>query len=235
MTKQLKKSTKDLANLEREIAWKEMAKQVAHEIKNPLTPMKLSVQHLKAAYQDKSEKFDEIFKKVTDTLINQVETLKKISTEFSSLAKMPRLNVERINLIEIIEQAVNLFADEKTEFITSFSESGVFIEADSDNLKRTLINLIRNSIQAEAGKIEIEVNNSRDVVQLILTDNGLGVPEEIKNKIFDINFSTKKEGMGLGLTLAKRFLENTGADIELADSTGKGASFIITFNRAKSA
>ncbi|MCB0744036.1 MAG: HAMP domain-containing protein, partial [Ignavibacteriae bacterium] len=113
MIKELKRNQTILAEIEREEAWKEMAKQVAHEIKNPLTPMKLSVQQLITAYDDKSDKFDSFFKKVTATMLNQIETLKNIATEFSNFARMPKLKVEQLNLNEIISQSINLFTDEK--------------------------------------------------------------------------------------------------------------------------
>ncbi len=113
MIKELKKNQTILAEIEREEAWKEMAKQVAHEIKNPLTPMKLSVQQLIAAYNDKSDKFDLFFEKVTNTILNQIETLKNIATEFSNFARMPKLKVEVINFNEVINNSINLFTDEK--------------------------------------------------------------------------------------------------------------------------
>jgi len=228
MTIQLKKNANEIARMEREVAWKEMAKQVAHEIKNPLTPMKLSVQHLKAAYQDGSDKFDAIFKKVTDTLINQIETLRRISSEFSNVAKMPQLKLEQVNVNEVIKQAADLFTEKELKiYITSDNESTV-VQADFDHLKRTIINLIRNSLQAGANKINIELKNTGTEVKIYIRDNGRGIPEEYQNKIFDFNFTTKKEGMGIGLSIAKRFVENIGGNIYLKESGSNGSTFVIS-------
>lgn len=229
MTKQLKKYSTDLSKLEREIAWKEMAKQVAHEIKNPLTPMKLSVQHLRAAYADKSEKFDEIFKKVTDTLINQIETLKHIATEFGNIAKMPKVEAYEINLVETIEQAVDLFLEEEIKIKISKPDGTVAVVADADHLKRSIINIIRNAIQANATEINIDIEPEESEITVRISDNGHGIAPEIQQKIFESNFTTKPDGMGIGLTLAKRFLEKVNANILLENSNSNGTSFIIKF------
>lgn len=231
MTRQLKKNNTELANLEREIAWKEMAKQVAHEIKNPLTPMKLSVQHLKAAYEDRSEKFDEIFRRVTGTLINQIETLRRIATEFGNIAKMPKVNLEKLNLLYVVNQATDLFVEEEVEIIVKNNKEPVYIYADFDHLKRSFINLIRNAIQAGADKIIFDIQTEEFAVLLRIIDNGKGIPDEIKDKIFDINFTTKPEGMGIGLTIARRFLENIHATLSLEKTDKNGTVFLIKFNK----
>ena len=121
MTSELQRNQNDIAELERESAWKEMAKQVAHEIKNPLTPMKLSVQQLVAAYNDKKTEFDEILKKLSQAILNQIESLSLIASEFSSFAKMPSLKLEEFDLIPVIKDTINLFGDEEAEikFVTA--------------------------------------------------------------------------------------------------------------------
>ncbi len=229
MIKELKLNQTMLAEIEREEAWKEMAKQVAHEIKNPLTPMKLSVQQLITAYDDKSEKFDGFFRKVTLTILNQIETLKNIATEFSNFARMPKLKVERLNCCEVIHQSINLFTDEniKIEFFHSSEEC--YISGDSEQLRRTFINLIRNSIQANATKIEFELNEMENGFNLLITDNGEGIEVENIEQIFEPNFTTKAEGMGLGLSMVKRYLRSTGADISIKSTSNKGTSFEIIF------
>lgn len=233
MIKQLRKSQIEMAQLERETAWKEMAKQVAHEIKNPLTPMKLSIQQLLAAYRDKSPKFDSIFEKVTSTIITQVETLRNIASEFSNFARMPKLNIERINLIGSINEAINLFANEKLEIKFENNKDVIFINADSDHLNRTFINLIRNSIQAKARNITIDVSTNKDFSYVRIIDNGTGISGENFEKIFEENYTTKPEGMGLGLSITKRFLESINGKIVVEKSSDEGTTFLITIPLVK--
>ncbi|MBI1933569.1 MAG: HAMP domain-containing protein [Ignavibacteriales bacterium] len=229
MVKEIKENQAMLAEIEREEAWKEMAKQVAHEIKNPLTPMKLSVQQLITAYEDKSDKFEMFFKKVTSTILNQIETLKNIANEFSNFARMPKLELEEIDLIEIVKQSINLFSGEnvKIDFISKFEK--IKINGDSQQLRRTIINLIRNSIQANSDKITFELSANEKEYQLNISDNGDGIKNENIEKIFDMNFTTKNDGMGLGLSLAKRYLNGSNADIQLIKTSEDGTTFQINF------
>lgn len=229
MVRELKKNQTLLAEIEREEAWKEMAKQVAHEIKNPLTPMKLSVQQLIAAYNDKSDKFDSFFKKVTNTILNQVETLRNIATEFSNFARMPKLKLENFNLSEIIRESINLFTDEKIKILLENDVKNNIISGDSEQLKRTIINLIRNSIQAEATIIKFDFNNFANNIELKVTDNGKGINKKDIEKIFELNFTTKKDGMGLGLSMARRYLKSTGAAISVESSSENGTVIKLTF------
>ncbi|GAB6282197.1 MAG: hypothetical protein STSR0008_09410 [Ignavibacterium sp.] len=227
MTQDLKRSQEELAELERENAWKEMAKQVAHEIKNPLTPMKLTLQQLITSYKDKTKNFDELFDKITTTILNQIDNLNQIASEFSRFAKMPNINLETIDLIKSINEIIYLFNDEKCKinFQTTLIEA--FVNADNSQFKRVLINLIRNSIQANAKVININLeSNSSDYV-LHIIDNGKGIPLEYQNKIFETNFTTKKSGMGIGLKLSKKFIENINGKIYLEYSYSGNTSFVI--------
>ena len=229
MIRELKKNQAMLAEIEREEAWKEMAKQVAHEIKNPLTPMKLSVQQLVAAYNDKSEKFDLFFSRITTTILNQIETLKNIATEFSNFARMPKLKLEEINFVDVINNSVTLFADENVSIIFEPYLDDAKISGDGEQLKRTIINLIRNSIQANATKIILRLNKVNNYIELLIEDNGSGILKEHINKIFESNFTTKIEGMGLGLSLAKRYMSSTGGEISVQKSTNEGTTIKLTF------
>ncbi len=228
MVKKLHKSQVEMAQLERETAWKEMAKQVAHEIKNPLTPMKLSVQQLIAAYKDKSPKFDGIFEKVTTTIIAQIETLKNIASEFSNFARMPKLNIEKINLVDSIKETINLFLDEKLRIKLSCEEAEILINADHDHLNRTFVNLIRNSIQAFAKNIFVNVHVENNLCLIKVIDDGEGIPPESIDKIFDENYTTKSSGMGLGLSMAKKFLESINGSITVKNTSKEGTTFLIT-------
>lgn len=227
MIGKLKKSQVELAQLERETAWKEMAKQVAHEIKNPLTPMKLSVQQLITAYKDKSPKFDEIFSKVTNTVINQIETLKNIASEFSNFARMPKPSIEKIDLIPLTKETLNLFADEKSEIKFDSEITSLYINADADHLSRAIINLVRNSIQANATVVNVNIKSQGNICEIRVADNGTGINPDISEKIFEANFTTKSRGMGLGLSMAKKFIESIGGTIIIEKTSHEGTTFLI--------
>ena len=231
MVRELKKNQIELAEVERESAWKEMAKQVAHEIKNPLTPMKLAVQHLISAYKDKSEKFDEIFNKVTSTVITQIDNLTNIASEFSSFAKMPTIKLLDMELISILKETVDLFIEEDCEVSVITDLEKVVVKSDKEQFQRMMINLIRNSIQAGAKHVRITLTYIDNYVEIKIKDDGKGIPEEIKAKIFDENYTTKKEGMGLGLTLAKRFLDITNGKIFINETSPSGTEIIIRIVR----
>jgi signal transduction histidine kinase len=227
MTNELQKNQNDIAELERESAWKEMAKQVAHEIKNPLTPMKLSVQQILAAYNDKKTEFDEILKKLSQAILNQIDNLSLIASEFSSFAKMPSLKLEEFDLVSIVSDTVHLFGEDEAKIKFQSESISVIVESDNSQLRRMFINLIRNSIQARASIISIKITTVNGFAIVDISDNGKGISPENQNKIFDSNFTTKEKGLGLGLKLIKRFLENTNGEIKLISSSLDGTEFRI--------
>ncbi|MBU0473990.1 MAG: HAMP domain-containing protein [Bacteroidetes bacterium] len=227
MVRELKKNQIELAEVERESAWREMAKQVAHEIKNPLTPMKLAVQHLVAAHNDKSEKYNSIFEKVTSTIINQIDTLKNIASEFSNFAKMPSLKLEKLDVLVLVNEIVDLFIDEDCSINISSSETSIIVTSDKEQFQRMMINLIRNSIQANAKEIIIFAVQNYGKVELLIKDNGSGIASSILSRIFEENFTTKKNGMGLGLALIKRFLNQTNGEIFVEQTSEKGTTIKI--------
>lgn len=229
MVRELKKSQLELAELERESAWKEMAKQVAHEIKNPLTPMKLAVQQLIIAHKDQSPKFNDIFEKVTNTVINQIETLKNIASEFYNFARMPNLKLEEVMLQPVISDAVNLFIEEAVAISVDLPSDNLIVLADKDQVKRTIINLIRNSVQANANSILISYENDNDSHLINIADNGKGIEKEIANRIFDADFTTKVKGMGLGLSIAKNFMESITGSVILKETSSNGTTIQLKF------
>jgi signal transduction histidine kinase len=229
MTSELQKNQNDIAELERENAWKEMAKQVAHEIKNPLTPMKLSVQQLVAAYNDKKTEFDETLKKLSQAILNQIDNLSFIASEFSSFAKMPSLKVEEFDVVPVIKDTIYLFSDDEAKIKFVSEVDALYIESDSSQMRRMFINLIRNSIQAKADIINVQLTIQNDFASVVVSDNGKGISPEYQNKIFESNFTTKEKGLGLGLKLIRRFLENTNGEIKLVSSTKAGTEFRIKF------
>lgn len=228
---ELEKSAKLLAQSERESAWREMAKQVAHEIKNPLTPMKLSIQHLERSVVDNPADLPERIKRTAKTLVEQIDTLTNIANEFSSFAKMPKANDQQLNLIEILETVIDLYKKEQVEIVFDNQlEKEALIVADKDQLNRMFSNLIKNAIQAipenQQGKINVSASCKKNYYTITITDNGSGIPKELQEKIFTPNFTTKTTGMGLGLAMVKNMVENLNGTIDFTTSD-KGTSFKI--------
>jgi nitrogen fixation/metabolism regulation signal transduction histidine kinase len=233
MVQELQKSAELLAKSERESAWREMARQIAHEIKNPLTPMRLTIQHLQRAWQDKKENYTEIQKKVTRTLIEQIDNLSRIASEFSTFAQMPKAKNEKLELNATIVNATGLFSnstDVKISFVTEL-KSPVYIYADKEQISRVFINLFNNAIQSipedRKGKIDVSLEKQNNMAIVKIKDNGRGIPDELKDKMFTPNFTTKSSGMGLGLAITKNIIENIHGQISFETSPGKGTTFIL--------
>ncbi len=233
MTQELKRNEIEMAELERENAWKEMAKQVAHEIKNPLTPMKLAVQQLIISYKDKNKNFDSIFEKVSGTVLNQIDNLSLIASEFSRFARMPNFKLETMDIIPVIKDALDLFLEEDVNIDFSTGLSEAVAETDKFQLRRLIINMLRNSIQAEAQNINLSLKNDEEYFILIIDDDGKGIDLLHREKIFDPGYTTKEKGMGIGLKLSKRFIEGIGGTISLAEKKDKGTKFRILIPRQK--
>jgi len=232
MVGELKNNQNELAEFEREKAWKEMAKQVAHEIKNPLTPMKLSMQQLIISVKDKKTNFEELFEKLSTTILNQIENLNQIASEFSRFARMPRTNLGEIDLLSVIKDTTLLFADDKLKIEITSESSYPKIEADISQLRRLFINLMRNSIQASSTEIIFKVISETDNYLVYISDNGEGISPEFKNRIFEENFTTKEKGMGIGLKLIKKYLEDINGQIILVESSPLGTTFRISIPRS---
>jgi two-component system, NtrC family, nitrogen regulation sensor histidine kinase NtrY len=232
MVTELHRNVELLARSERESAWREMAKQIAHEINNPLTPMKLSVQHLQRAWADKRENFDEFITRITKTLIDEIDNLSAIAVEFSNFAKMPHPIAQELDLMERINTVVNLFSNDEVEFIVHRRElSSIVIFADKEQLSRVFINLFKNAIQSvEKGvvpKIYLEISKDNYFVEIRIKDNGMGIPKEVQEKLFRPNFTTKSSGMGLGLAIVKKIIEDAGGVITYETAENIGTTFII--------
>jgi two-component system, NtrC family, nitrogen regulation sensor histidine kinase NtrY len=228
----LEESANRLAEGEREGAWREMAKQIAHEIKNPLTPMKLSVQHLQRAWAAKGENIDEIFKRVTSVLIEQIDSLSNLASEFSSFAKMPEPVAEKLELNDLLRLTAALY--ENTQNIHVAFEpytTTAFVMADKDQLSRVFKNLITNAIQAipdeTEGVIEIKILKTETYYKVEVSDNGKGIPDEQGNKVFIPSFSTKTSGMGLGLAISKKIVESVGGKIYFVSQVNVGTTFVV--------
>jgi signal transduction histidine kinase len=233
MIAELSRSADLLAKSERESAWREMAKQVAHEIKNPLTPMKLSVQHLQRTWKDNAPDIEEKMDRLTKTIIEQIDTLSTIATEFSNFAKMPKANLEKINVQEILQNSISLFHESENMEIGFQNENGAeaFVLADKEQLLRVFNNLLKNSIQAipedREGKITVKLEKEKDKYLISISDNGSGISDDVLHKIFVPNFTTKTGGMGLGLAMVKSIVETAGGRIWFETKASAGTTFYV--------
>jgi len=237
---ELARSASRLARSERESAWREMARQIAHEINNPLTPMKLSVQHLKRAYDNKSERFNEYMEKISRSLVEQIDTLSAIATEFSNFAKMPVAQNERFDLLDQINTVIPLFAidDNKRAFHTNFhGMERAIIFADKEQISRVFMNMFKNALQAiprdRQAEILVDVLKINRIIWVRIKDNGMGIPTEMQEKIFRPNFTTKSSGMGVGLSIVRSIIESADGTINFKTRQGVGTTFMISLPAAE--
>jgi len=228
----LEQSAELLAQSERETAWRETARQVAHEIKNPLTPMKLSIQFLQRRYDDQSPDWGKHLKQVSDTLIHQIDTLSSIATAFSNFAKMPESKSEDLNLVEILRHALSLYQNDKHEI--ELNLNGVekaMASLDREQFVRIYVNLLNNAIESipidEKGTILMELKEENEYWLTSVKDNGKGVDPKIKGRLFYPNFTTKSSGMGLGLAIVKNSVVQAGGEIWVESELGKGSCFYV--------
>lgn len=232
----LEENAKQLRDVEREAAWREMAKQVAHEIKNPLTPMKLGIQHLVRSHRENDKYFEKRFERISSSIIEQIDILSKIATEFSAFAKLPETDMKKIDLIEKITKAINLFRNTSNTsivLINQTADESIFVMGDRDQFLRTFNNLFKNAIEASLGKKKIKITITiryadSNSVEIAVQDNGFGIPQEVIPKIFKPNFTTKSSGTGLGLAFAKQTVTGIGGKIEFITNANVGTTFIIT-------
>ncbi|HEY4786338.1 MAG TPA: ATP-binding protein [Bacteroidales bacterium] len=232
MVTELEKNVAMLAKSERESAWREMAKQIAHEINNPLTPMKLSVQHLQRAWTDKNERFEEYLERISKTLIDEIDNLSAIASEFSNFAKMPNPINQRLNLVAKIDNVVSLFSNDNAIFHVNLNGNNeIPVFADKEQISRVFINLFKNAMQSvEKGTtpvIETTVILKGSWVEVRVKDNGKGIAPEMRDKLFRPNFTTKTSGMGLGLAIVKNIIESSSGTITYETEENKGTTFII--------
>jgi two-component system, NtrC family, nitrogen regulation sensor histidine kinase NtrY len=233
MIDELDESAKKLARSERELAWREMARQIAHEIKNPLTPMKLNVQQLLRWWKDGTPDFSNRLETFTGNQIEYIDNLSSIATAFSNFARLPSADPVEMDLISQLMKTVELFS--QTDGVTINLKYGNFsrimMMADKEHMNGIFSNLIKNAIQAipsgRTGKIDISVSVTGGKALLVFSDNGQGIPEELKSKMFTPNFTTKSSGMGLGLSIVKRYVETAGGTIWYESTPDRGTSFFI--------
>jgi nitrogen fixation/metabolism regulation signal transduction histidine kinase len=228
-----------LARSERESAWREMAKQVAHEIKNPLTPLKLGVQLLEKSWKENDPNFSKKFEKFSKSFIEQIESLSNIASEFSNFAKMPDTTFTDVDLSEVISQSIQVFSKLNDLQIDFENRSGgrVIVKGDKDHLLKIFNNLLKNAVEAipdyVEGHIKITLEERRGTAHLTITDNGKGIPENLRERIFHPNFTTKSSGTGLGLAFVKQAVENMMGSVSFKTTDNDGTSFFIDIPAAK--
>ncbi|MBR9913458.1 MAG: GHKL domain-containing protein [Algicola sp.] len=232
MIDQLEESAVKLATSEREQAWREMAKQVAHEIKNPLTPMRLSVQSFQRKFDPNDANIHQKVDEYSQTLIQQIDTMSSIASAFSNFAKMPAQQNEMLNVTNIVKLGLDIFSEDYIEFISEDTE--LMANFDRTQLIRVVTNLVKNGIQAipdeqSHPKIKVTVSSENDMAKIAITDNGIGITEANKDKIFEPKFTTKSSGMGLGLAMVKNIVETYQGNITFTSQLGEGTTFIVTF------
>ena len=228
---ELEYAAQKLARSERESAWREMAKQVAHEIKNPLTPMRLSVQHLLRSYDANDPKSEDKLKRVANSIIEQIDALTNIANEFSNFAKMPLPSEEQLDIIALIRSAKQVFVTDGVSVVVQSKLEVATIRADRNQMIRVFNNLIKNAIQAtpDSRKTEllISITRTEKQVQIDVADNGIGISKEKKNKIFTPYFTTKSTGTGLGLAMVRQIVENHHGTIDFDSEENVGTTFTI--------
>lgn len=235
MIDELEESAAKLARSEREQAWREMAKQVAHEIKNPLTPMRLSVQSFERKFDPADPEVRTRMAEFSKSLIEQIDTLSSIASAFSNFAKMPAQQNEDLNVVEVTRLGLEIFNEPYIHFLAE--EENITAEMDRTQLIRVVTNLIKNAIQAvpevENPRILVSVTADEKWAKIMVADNGIGISEANSDKIFEPKFTTKSSGMGLGLGMVKTIVEGVGGTIEFTSQPGKGTVFTVRLKRKK--
>ncbi len=230
MIDQLEESAIKLAKSEREEAWKEMAKQVAHEIKNPLTPMRLTVQSFERKFDPEESNIKEKVAEYSQTLIQQIDVLSSIASAFSDFAKMPKQNREKLNVHDVVKHALDIFTEDYIEYISE--ETELYASLDKTQLIRIVTNLVKNATQAMRNdgtipKIEVKVTSEGNSVKISVSDNGKGILDQNKELVFEPKFTTKTSGMGLGLPMVKKIIETYDGSINFTSTKNIGTVFNV--------
>jgi len=230
MIDQLEESAVKLAQIERKSAWREMAKQVAHEIKNPLTPMRLTVQSFEYNFDPSDSEIKQKLHEFSETLIQQIDTMSSIASAFSNFAQMPTQKKEELNVVEEVKKDLNIFQESYIYYLPKKEE--IQAKLDKIQLSRVVTNLVTNSIHALSGienpKIEIFISDDVQNVIIKVKDNGKGISKENASKIFEPKFTTKSSGMGLGLSMVKNIIEAFNGEISFESELKVGTIFTVT-------
>ncbi len=231
MVDKLETSAVKLAQSEREEAWREMAKQVAHEIKNPLTPMRLTVQSFQRKFDPNDPDVKQKMNDYSETLIQQIDTMTSVASAFSNFASMPAQQNETLNVVEVVELALDIFNEDYISF--EKEEEEIISKMDRTQLIRVITNLVKNATQAIPESqfqksIIVTVKRRNNNVEIAVKDNGIGIQKQDIGRIFEPKFTTKTSGMGLGLGIIKNIIENYKGTITFESTYGKGTTFRVS-------
>jgi len=232
MVDKLEESAAILAQSEREQAWREMAKQVAHEIKNPLTPMRLTVQSFQRKFDVTDPNMSKKLDDYTKTILQQIDTMSAVANAFSNFATMPAQQNETLNVVYIVKMALEIFNENYIQF--SALEDEIVAKLDRTQLIRVITNLVKNAIQAipeeqENKMVFVTVFRQDNEVKIAVKDNGKGISEENQDRVFEPKFTTKSSGMGLGLAIIKNIIENYHGRITFETEPNVGTEFLVSF------
>ncbi|MGM5630554.1 HAMP domain-containing sensor histidine kinase [Apibacter raozihei] len=227
MLTKFKEQTDALVKAEKDNAWQEMARQVAHEIKNPLTPMKLEIQSFQLRFNPDDPEVTEKLNTLTRSLIQQIDTISSIAEAFSDFAKMPVKKDQKLNIVEVTKNSLEIFP---SQYITiDCPEEPVFLTLDPNLLNRCLTNLVKNAFQSipenKEPRILVRIRQDSRMVYFSIIDNGSGIPQDVQPKIFTPQFSTKTSGSGLGLAITKKLIEEYNGTITFISEEGSGSIF----------
>lgn len=231
MTEELEKNAIKLAQNERDLAWREMAKQIAHEIKNPLTPMRLTVQNFQRRFNPADGNSIQKLNDFSESLIQQIDTMSSVASAFSNFASMPAQQNELLDVVEIVELTLDIFNEEYITFESQ--EKEIVSKMDRTQLIRIITNLVKNAIQAipdyqENKRVLVRIKRELNNIIITIQDNGTGIESQHINNIFDPKFTTKNSGMGLGLGIIKNIIENYNGTITFETELGKGTIFTVS-------
>ena len=226
---ELKEKADQLAKSERQSAWKKMARQIAHEIKNPLTPMRLSVQHFEKTLKSSDQDMTQKIKDFTLTMIQQIDAMTAVASAFSNFASLTKEFLEKFSLEKEVEKISDLYKKDGVRFYTN--HTNCYVKIDKTHLTRVLNNLIKNAMQSippeKKKQIEIKIINNGDCWGIKIKDNGSGIKEEIRERVFEPNFTTKNSGMGLGLAMVKNIIHDFNGKISFITDLNIGTTFIV--------
>ena len=230
MILQIQEQKQRLSFKEKEEAWREMAKQVAHEVKNPLTPMKLTIQNFERKFDPADPDIRDKVKHLSRTLVDQIDLVATVASAFSQFAQLPEKNNEIFDLNKEIKNIINVFSDEKIYFHSN--RDIIMVEMDKIYLSRIITNLVTNARQAKHDDrdniINLDVEQRQKRVIITVDDNGTGIPEELYDRIFEPNFTSKTSGTGLGLTMVRKMVEDYKGEISVKSELEKGTTFTIS-------
>ncbi len=223
----------EIIEAQKALTWQDVAKRIAHEIKNPLTPIKLSAERMLKKWEQKEPDFEDVFYRSSRTIVKEVDSLKRLVDEFSKFGKMPEIRRIPSSLPDLLNEVTNLYRDYKDLEITIAAPDNIpQVELDAEQFKRVFINIFDNAIQAmtNSGRIQVtvEVDKLSETAHVAIADNGPGIQDEDKEKLFLPYFSTKKNGTGLGLAIANRIVSEHGGHIRVKDNEPRGTVFSIS-------